>query len=105
MERSFEKSICLGTAVAYVFLLFFISLPNGLILVALFKNPLRCFRKAFSVFLAFIAAVDLFNGVVVCFGKVIMRFICAFEEQNISQEGDIVTILEYIGIKVSVYPK
>ena len=102
MEKAFEKSICLGTAVAYVFLLFFISLPNSLILVALYRNPLRCFRKAFSVFLAFIAAVDLFNGVVVCFGKVIMRFICAFEEQKISQEGDIVTILEYTGINSSI---
>ena len=102
MERAFEKSICLGTGVTYGFLLFFISLPNGLILVALYINPLRCFRKAFSVFLAFIAAVDLFNGVVACFGKVIMRFLCAFEEKKISQEGDIVTILEYIGINSSI---
>ena len=102
MERAFVKSICLGTGVAYGFLLFFISLPNGLILVALYINPLRCFRKAFSVFLAFIAAVDLFNGVVACFGKVIMRFLCAFEEKKISQEGDIVTILEYIGINSSI---
>jgi len=102
MERQFEKSICLGTAVAYVFILFFISLPNGLILVVLYRNRLRCFRKAFSVFLAFIAAVDLFNGVVVCFAKVIMRFISAFKEENISQEGDILTILEYIGINTSI---
>ena len=102
MERAFEKSVCLGTAVAYVLLLFFISIPNGFILITLYRNPLRCFRKAFYVFLAFIAAVDLFNGVVVCFGKVIMRFICAFGDQNISQEGDIVTILEYTGINSSI---
>ena len=102
MERAFEKSVCLGTAVAYAFLLFFISLPNGLILVALYRNPLRCFRKAFSVFLAFIAAVDLFNGVVACFGKVIIRFICAFGEGQISQEGDIITILEYTGVNSSI---
>ena len=102
MERAFEKSICLGTAVAYALLLVFISLPNALILVALYRNPLRCFRKAFYVFLAFLAAVDLFNGVVVCFGKVIMRFICAFGKQKFSQEGDIVTILEYAGINSSI---
>ena len=102
MERAFEKSVCLGTAVAYVFFLFLISLPNGLILVALYRNPLRCFRKAFSVFLAFIAAVDLFNGVVACFGKVIMRFRCVFGEGRISQEGEIVTILEYTGVNSSI---
>ena len=102
MERAFEKSVCLGTAVAYAFLLLFISLPNALILVALYRNPLRCFRKAFSVFLAFIAVVDLFNGVVACFGKVIIRFICAFGEREISQEGEIVTILEYTGVNSSI---
>lgn len=102
MERAFEKSVCLGTAVVYALFLFLISLPNGLILVALYRNPLRCFRKAFSVFLVFIAAVDLFNGVVACFGKMIMRFLCAFGERQISQEGEIVTILEYTGVNSSI---
>lgn len=102
MERAFEKALCLGTGIPYMFLLLFISVPNCLILIVLYRNPLRCFRKTFSVFLVFIAAVDLFNAIVVCSGKVIVRFVCAFGESNISKEGDIVIVLEYIGINSSI---
>ena len=79
-----------------------ISLPNAIILIVLYKNPLRCFRKTFSVFLVFIAAVDLFVGIVVCPGEAVMRFLCAFEDENIPKEGDIVKVLGYIGVNSSV---
>ncbi|KAJ7382484.1 hypothetical protein OS493_034645 [Desmophyllum pertusum] len=102
MERDFEKSLCLGTGITFIFMLLFISVPNGLILIALYRNPLRCFRKAFSVFLAFIAAVDLFVGIVVCSGETVMRFLCAFGEKNVPQDGDIVRILGYIGVNSSI---
>ena len=79
-----------------------ISLPNAIILIVLYKNPLRCFRKTFSVFFVFIAAVDLFVGIVVCPGEAVMRFLCAFEDENIPKEGDIVKVLGYIGVNSSV---
>ena len=93
MERDFEKSLCLGTGIYFLFLLCLISVPNGFILIVLYRNPLRCFRKAFSVFLVFIFAVDLFIGIVVCFGETLFRFLCAFGDQNIPKEGDILRIL------------
>ena len=104
MDRELEKSICLGTGVPFVFLLFLISVPNAFVLFVLYKNPLRCFQKPFSVFLAFIASVDLFNGVVVCCSDVVVRLICALSDsdQGIPQEGDIVTILGYIGLNSSI---
>ncbi|XP_078382411.1 uncharacterized protein LOC144665111 [Oculina patagonica] len=102
MERDFEKSLCLGTGIPYMFLLLLISLPNGLILIVLYRNPLRCLRKTFYVFLAFIAAVNLLNGIVVCSGEVMLRFLCAFGKGNISQEGDVVVMLGYIGINISI---
>ena len=102
MEQEFEKALCLGSGIPYIFLFLFISVPNGLILTVLYRNPLRCFRKTFSVFLVFIAAVDLFNGIVVCTGKVMMQLTCAFGERSISKEGDIVVVLEYIGINTSI---
>ena len=64
----------------------------------LYRNPLRCFRKAFSVFLVFICAVDLFIGIVVCSGETLTRFLCAFGDQRIPQGGDILRILGYIGV-------
>lgn len=102
MERTFEKDLCLGTGISYMFLLLLISIPNCIILIVLYKNPLRCFRRTFSVFLVFIAAADLFNGIIVCFGRVILQFMCAFGERNISKEGDAIMVLEYIGINSSI---
>ena len=102
MERDLEKSLCLGTGISFLFLSCLISIPNGLILTVLYRNPLRCFRKAFSMFLVFICAVDLFIGIVVCSGETLMRFLCAFGDQNIPQEGDILRILGYIGVNSSI---
>ena len=93
MEGDFEKSLCLGKGISFLFLLCLISVPNIFILIVLHRNPLRCFRKAFSVFLVFIVAVNLFIGIVVCSGETLMRFLCAF---GIPQEGDIPRILGYI---------
>ena len=102
MERDFQKSVCLGTGISFLFLLCLISVPNGFILIVLYRNPLRCFKKAFSLFLVFICAVDLFIGIVVCSGETLMRFLCAFGDQNIPQEGDILRILGYIGVNSSI---
>ena len=102
MEREFEKTLCLGSGIPFLFLSLLISVPNGVILIALYRNPLRCFRKAFSVFLAFIAAVDLFVGIVVCSGGGVMRLLCAFGEGSIPRDGDILVILGYIGINSSI---
>ena len=102
MERNFEKSLCLGTGIPFVLLLLLISVPNAIILVAFYRNPLRCFRKAFSVFLIFITAVDLFVGIVVCSGEAVMRFLCAFGDYKLPQDGDIVKVLGYIGVNSSI---
>ena len=102
MEREFEKSLCLGSGIPFVFLSLLISVPNGVILIALYRNPLRCFRKAFVVFLAFIAAMDLFVGMIVCSGEALMRFFCAFGDEKLPKDGDIVKILGYIGVNSSI---
>ena len=102
MNRDFEKALCLGSGIAFAFLLLFISVSNGLIMVVLYRNPLRCFRKSFSMFLVFITGVDLFIGTVVCSGEAVMRFLCALEDAQIAQEGDVVRILGYFGINSSV---
>ena len=101
MNRDFEKALCLGSGTAFAFLLLFISVSNGFIMVVLYGKPLRCFRKSFSMFLVFITAVDLFIGTVVCSGEAVMRFLCAFGDGQIPQEED-VKILGYFGINSSV---
>ena len=70
----------------------------------LYRNPLRCFRKPFSVFLVFIAAVDLYNGIVVCCGGAVTRLLCAFGVGNfiVPQEGETLMILGYMGVKSSI---
>lgn len=102
MNRDFEKALCLGSGIVFAFLFLFISVSNGFIMVVLYRNPLRCFRKPFSMFLVFITAVDLFIGTVVCSGEAVMRLLCAFGDDQIPQEGDVVTILGYFGINSSV---
>ena len=102
MDRGFEISLCQGTGISFLFMSIFISIPNGLILIAFYKNPLRCFRKAFSVFLVFIAGVDFFVGIVVCSGEIVMRFLCAFGDGKLPQDGTIVRILGYIGVNSSI---
>lgn len=102
MERAFEKSLCLGTGIPFVLLLIVISVPNTIILIVLYRNPLRCFRKTFSVFLVFIAAVDLYVGLVVCSAEATTRFLCAFGDRQFPQEGEIPRLLGYIGINSSI---
>ena len=102
MNLDFEKSLCLGSGIAFGFLLIFISVSNGFIMIVLYKNPLRCFRKSFSMFLVFIAAVDLFIGTVVCSGEAVIRLLCAFGDGEITQDGDVVRVLGYFGINSSI---
>lgn len=54
------------------------------------------------MFLMFIAAVDLFNGVVVCSGEALMRFWCALGNERVPRDGDYVRIMGYIGINSSI---
>ena len=102
MERNFEKQLCLGSGIAFLILLFMISLTNGFVLVVLLKNPLRCPRKGFYVFLLFICATDLFVGLVVSSGEALMRFLCAFGDWGLPQEGDVVRVVTYVGINSSI---
>ena len=102
MELNFQKQLCLGSGIAFLILLFVISLPNGFVLFVLLKNPLRCPRKGFYVFLLFICATDLFVGLAVSSGEALMRFLCAFGDRGPPQEGDVVRVVSYIGINSSI---
>ena len=102
MERSLEKQLCLGSGIAYLILLFMISLPNGFVLFVLVKNPLRCPRRGFSVFLAFICAMDLFVGLVASSGEALTRFLCVFGDRGLPQEGDVIRVVAYIGVNSSI---
>lgn len=102
MENHFEKQICLGTGISFLFLSLLIVIPNGIVLMAVYKNPLRCFRRPFSVFLRFIPAVDFLTGAVVCIGQSATRLLCAFNEQSVPIEGNFLIILQYIGLNSSV---
>ena len=79
-----------------------ISLPNGFVFFVLVKNPLRCPRRGFSVFLLFLCAMDLYVGVVVSSGEVITRFLCTFTDRGIPQEGYVTEVLGYTGINSSI---
>ena len=102
MERVFEKSLCLLTGIPFALLSIVNSVPNSIVLMVLYRNPLRCFRKTFSVVLMLLAAVDFYVGLVVCSSEAISRFLCALSDRQITQEGDIVRILGYIGINSSI---
>ena len=102
MDQGSERSLCLSSGIPFASLFFIIGLPNAFVLFVLYKDPLHCFRKAFTVFLFFIAIVNVFNGVIVCSGETVVRFLCAFGSWRIPKEGDIITVLEYIGINSSI---
>lgn len=105
MENYFEKLICLGTGISFMFLSLLIVVPNGpngIVLIAVYKNPLRCFRRPFSVFLWFIPAVDFLTGAVVRIGQGVTRLLCAFNNQSLLIEGNFLIVLHYIGLNSSV---
>ena len=102
MESHLEKEICLGTGISFMFLSLLIIVPNGIALYVLYRNPLRCFRKAFSVFLAFIYGVDFFIGTIVCIGQTTIRYLCAFGDHSLPQEGDILKIIAHAAINSSI---
>ena len=102
MELNFQKQLCLGSGIVFLILLFVISLPNGFVLFVLVKNPLRCPRRGFFVFLAFICAMDLFVGLVVSSGEALMRFLCTFGDWGLPQEGHVMRVVSYIGINSSI---
>ena len=81
---------------------FLIAVPNGIVLYALYRNPLRCFRKTFSVFLGFIFGVDFFIGTVIGTGGTTIRYLCAFGDYGLPKEGDIFLIVEYAAINSSI---
>lgn len=84
---------------SYFFCSSFRFRANGFILIVLYKSRLRFFSGiAFSVFLAVIGLLVLFNGLVVCFGEITIRFLGSFGDENIAQEGDIVRILDHPGV-------
>ena len=101
MVDHFEKQICLGTGISFLFLSLLIMVPNGIVLVALYKNPLHCFRRPFSIFLKFIPAVDFLTGIIVCSGQALTRLLCAFSDGSIPREGDVVRIFAYTAINSS----
>ena len=102
MENHDEKQICLATGISFMLLSLLVVVSNGIILVVLYRNPLRCFRKAFSVFLAFISGMDFFTGIVVCIGETVLRYLCAFGNQSLPREGDILRIIGYAAINSSI---
>jgi len=102
MDRDFERLLCFGSGIPFAFLTVLISVPNIIILIVFYRNPLRCFRKPFSVFLVFVAVLDLFNGIVVSFGETVMRFLCAFGDESVPRDGDNIKILGYIGVNSSI---
>ena len=58
----------------------------------------------FAVFLLFIVAVDLFADSVVCAGEAVIRFLCAFGNETLPRDGDVVRLLGYIGVNSSIIP-
>ena len=102
MVNHFEKQICLGTGISFLFLSLLIMVPNGIVLVALYKNPLHCFRRPFSIFLKFIPAVDFLTGIIVCSGQALTRLLCAFSDGSIPREAFFAT-LQLSSISVGVY--
>ena len=102
MGRDFEKSLCLSSGIIFAFLLFSISLPNAIILIALYRNPIRCFRKPFVVYLVFIAAMDLLVGTIVCPGEAVMRFLCAFGDEEIPKDGVTLNYKFWVTLELTV---
>ena len=46
--------------------------------------------------------MDLLVAIIVCLGEAVMRFLCAFGDEDLPKDGDIVKILGYIGVNSSI---
>ena len=66
MAQDFQSSICVAGFVLMILLSLVTVIANGLLLLVLYMDPLKCFRNHNSVYIITLAVLDLLSGVLSC---------------------------------------
>lgn len=84
MESDFRVAICTTGLIFLVLFCSVASVANGLLLVVLYKDPSRCFRKPIVVYIAALALMDFLSGSVTGIGVIYNYILCALGKENSS---------------------
>lgn len=82
MESDFRVAICTTGLIFLVLFCSVASVANGLLLVVLYKDPSRCFRKPIVVYIAALALMDFLSGSVTGIGVIYNYILCALGKEN-----------------------
>ena len=90
MGSDFRVAICTTGLIVLVVFFLVASVANGLLLVVLYEDPLRCFRKPIVVSKAVLALIDLLSGSITGIDVSYNSILCALGKENTSSlEGTI----------------
>ena len=88
MGSDFKEPICVTGMVFLVVFCTVASVANGLLLIVLYKDPLRCFRKPIVVYIAALALLDFLSGSVTGPGVSYNYILCALGKERSSSLDD-----------------
>lgn len=77
MANDVKVPICIAGMVLLVVFCTVASVANGLLLIVLYKDPLKCFRKSIVVYIAALALLDFLSGCVTGPGVINNYILCA----------------------------
>ncbi|KAL9962923.1 hypothetical protein ACROYT_G032078 [Oculina patagonica] len=88
MTSDLKVPICVTGIVLFVIFCTVASVANGVLLIVLYKDPLKCFRKPIVVYIAALALLDFLSGCVTGAGVTHNYILCALgRESSSSLEG------------------
>lgn len=84
MSSDLKVPICVTGMVLLVIFCTVASIANGLLLIVLYKDPLKCFRKPIVVYIAALGLLDLLSGCVTGPGVIHNYILCALGRESSS---------------------
>ena len=88
MTGDLRESVCVTGIVLLVTLCTVATVANGLLLIVLYKDPLKCFRTPIVVYIASLALLDLLSGSVTGPGVIHNYALCSLgRDRSSSLEG------------------
>ena len=101
MDTKENRIVCLSTGCITLLLCIATTVTNFLLLVVLYKDPVKCFRKPISIFIASIAVLDFLTGAIVDVGHLRKQVMCIIGEDSPPTPGDFTVIVAFFTVNSS----
>ena len=101
MDTKENRIVCLSTGCITLLLCIATTVTNFLLLVVLYKDPVKCFRKPISIFIATVAVLDFLTGAIVDVGRLRKQVICIIGEDSPPTPGDFTVSVAFFTVNSS----